>query len=265
MENEQLKILTLDIENFPCEVYSWGLGEVHIPLDFLKRDWSVCAWAAHWYGRPANEIIYKDNRGKKDIYNDKDLIKGLSDLMNEADVIIGQNVKAFDIRKLAARAVIHGLPPFKPVKITDILTEERRVFAFTSHKLAYKTDLIEGSKYKKLTHEKYPGFELWKACMANKLDAWKEMETYCKHDVLSTEEHYHQVRGWIRTQNLVSHGEEGPMKCRCGSLRLEKRGYAHSEIGKYQVYRCLDCGKWPRSSVNLLTKAHRVSRLRENV
>jgi len=260
--NEQLKILTLDIENFPCEVYSWTLGEVHIPLEFLKRDWSVCAWAAHWYGKPANEIIYKDNRGKRDVYDDKELIKGLADLMNQADVIVGQNVKAFDIKKLAARAVIHGLPPFKPVKVTDILTEERRVFAFTSHKLAYKTEIVEG-KYKKLKHEKYPGFDLWKACMANKLDAWKEMETYCKHDVLSTEEHYHQVRGWIRTQNISPIGNSGKMQCRCGSSRLIKKGYAHTEVGKYQVYRCLDCGKWPRSPINLLTKDLRVNRLRE--
>ena len=153
-----LRILCLDIETFPLEVYSWVLGEVHIPLDFLKTDWTVCAFAAHWYGDPADKIIYLDNRGRKDLRNDKKLVKiELVKLMNEADVIIGQNVKNFDIRKLAARAVFHKLPPFRPVKITDILTEERRVFAFTSHKLAYKTELIN-ERYKKLKHSKFPGF-----------------------------------------------------------------------------------------------------------
>jgi hypothetical protein len=258
--NTDLKGLCLDLETFPCEVYTWGLGEQHIPLEFLKRDWSVCAWAAHWYGTPADKIIYMDNRGRENLYDDKHLIKELVKLMNEADIIIGQNVKSFDIRKLAARAVFHKLPPFRPVKITDILTEERRVFAFTSHKLAYKTELIN-DRYKKLKHDKYPGFDLWKACMDDKLDAWKEMETYCKYDVLSTEEHYHKVRGWIRTHALGPN--DGIDRCKCGSTNLRKEGYAHTDAGKYQIYYCKACGKWPRSSINLLTKQQKSARLRE--
>lgn len=254
-----LKILCLDIENFPCEVWSWGLGEQHIPLEFLKRDWTVCAWAAHWVGTPEDEIIYMDNRNRRDVYSDKRLIKELVKLMNEADVIIGQNVEHFDIRKLAARASFHKLPPFRPVKITDILKEERRVFAFTSHKLAYKTEM--NTKYKKLEHKDFPGFDLWKACMKNELKAWKSMEEYCKHDVLSTEERYVDVRGWIRTHALGP--IDGVMRCKCGSVNLERRGYALTDAGKFQVYQCLDCKKWPRSSINLLTKKQKQARLRE--
>lgn len=256
----QLKVLCLDLESSPLEVYSWSLGEVHIPLEFLKRDWTVMAWAAHWVGEPVENIMYMDNRGRRDIYYDKGLIKGLVDLMNQADIIIGQNVKSFDIRKLAARAIFHGLPPFRPVKITDILTEERRVFAFTSHKLAYKTELIN-ERYKKLKHDKYPGFDLWKACMADKLDAWKEMEVYCKYDVLSTEEHYLKVQGWIRTHHNTQ--ADGVMRCKCGSTRLRKEGFAYTDAGKYQIYFCNDCHKWPRGSTNLLTKDQKSGKLRE--
>ncbi len=261
MYNDRLRILCLDIESFPCEVYAWGLGEQIITLDFLKRDWTVCAWAAHWVGEPADKIIYMDNRGRRNLYDDKQLIKGLAELMNQADVVIGQNVRKFDIRKLAARAVIHGLPPFRPVKVTDILTEERRVFAFTSHKLGYKTELIN-EKYKKLKHEKYPGFDLWKACMADKLDAWKVMEIYCKYDVLSTEEHYLAVQGWIHTHDLGG-TQGGVVHCRCGSMNLIRRGYAHTDAGKYQIYLCRDCGKWPRGNINLLTKQERSVKLKE--
>lgn len=259
MQN-QLKVLCLDIESFPCEVWAWGLGEQYLTLDFLKKDWAVCAWSAHWVGRPADEIMYMDNRGKKDVYDDKQLIKELVKLMNEADVIIGQNVHHFDIRKLAARAVFHKLPPFRPVKITDILTEERRVFAFTSHKLAYKTELIN-ERYKKLKHSKFPGFDLWKACMLDITEAWKEMATYCKHDVLSTEEHYLKVQGWIRTHALGP--IDGVDRCKCGSQNLRKEGFAHTDAGKFQIYLCQDCGKWPRSSKNLLTKQEKTARLRE--
>lgn len=251
--NNNVKILTLDIESFPLLVYSWALGEVHIPLEFLKRDWTVCAWAAHWNNDPADKIMYMDNRGRRDIYDDKQLIKSLVDLMNQADIIIGQNVQKFDIRKLAARASFHKLPPFRPVQVTDILKEERKVFAFTSHKLAYKTQMND--KYKKLKHEKYPGFDLWLGCMDDKLDAWKEMETYCKHDVLSTEERYMAVRGWIKIHNMGP--TDGVMRCLCGSTALTKEGFAYTDTGKFQIYHCRDCKKWPRASTNLLTKSQK--------
>lgn len=256
----QLKVLCLDIENFPCEVWSWGIGEVHIPLEFLKKDWSVCAWSAHWVGAPADEIMYMDNRGRRDVYNDKRIIKGLVKLMNQADIIIGQNVQHFDIRKLAARASFHKLPPFRPVKITDILTEERRVFAFTSHKLAYKTEM--NSKYQKLEHKEFPGFDLWKACMEDDIKGWQAMEEYCKHDVLSTEERYLDVRGWIRTHHTSP--ADGITRCKCGSVNLVKEGFAHTDAGKYQVYHCGECGKWPRGVTNLLTKHYSRARLRES-
>jgi hypothetical protein len=259
MKNGKLKVLCLDIENFPCLVYSWGLNDQFIPLDFLVRDWTICAWAAKW--ADSDEVFYMDNRHKRDIYDDKALIKGLIKLINEADIIIGQNVRSFDMRKIAARAEFHGLPPFKPAKITDILTEEKHVFALTSHKLAYKTE--RNKKYRKLKHEKYPGFDLWKACMAKKADGWREMEVYCKHDVLSTEERYNAVKGWIRIQHQGP--ADGVDRCKCGSARLIKRGYAYTEAGKYQIYLCQDCGRWPRSAHNELNKGQRAGKLRQTI
>lgn len=257
--NQQLKVLCLDIETTPCEVYSWGLGEQHHTLDFLKRDYTICAWAAHWVGSPADSVIYKDNRGKRNVFDDKKLVKGLIKLINQADVIIGQNVKNFDIRKVAARADFHKLPPFRPVPCTDILTEERRVFALTSHKLAHKTQ--RNVTYKKLEHKDYPGFGLWLGVMVDDLKAWKSMEEYCIYDVLSTEERYLSVRGWIRTQALGP--ADGVMRCKCGSRNLQRKGYAMTDAGKFQIYLCKDCKKWPRSSINLLSKKQKQARLRE--
>ena len=254
----KLKILCLDIENFPCLVYSWGLGEQNIPLEFLKRDWSICAWAAKWVG--SDEIFYMDNRGQKDIFNDKRLVEGIIKLINEADIIIGQNVNSFDLRKIRARAKFHKLKPFKPCKVTDILTEERKVFAWTSHKLAYKTTMNE--KYKKLDHKDFPGFDLWEACMDNILKAWKSMEKYCKYDVFSTDERYKDVAPWIATHHVVE--ADGFVRCKCGSTNLERRGFAHTDAGKFQIYLCQNCGKWPRSPKNLLTKDQKNARLRES-
>lgn len=250
------KILVFDIETSPLTTYTWGLWDQNIGLNQIKADWHLLSWAAKWLGDPPSKVMYADNSKAKDISNDKALVCGLSALINQADILITQNGDAFDIKKLNARAVINGLPPIKPCKSTDILKESRKVFAFTSHKLEYMADKLN-TKYKKLAHSDYPGFSLWTAILAGDKKAWKVMRKYNIHDVLATEEAFLALQGWIKTQNMATYIDDALMRCRCGSDRLEKRGYAHTDTGKFQVYRCMACGKWPRSGVNLLSKEKR--------
>jgi hypothetical protein len=80
------------------------------------------------------------------------------------------------------------------------------------------------------------------------------MRKYNIHDVLATEELYLMIQGWIKTQNLASYIDDALLRCRCGSDKLEKRGYAYTDTGKYQIYKCGSCGKWPRGKDNLLSK-----------
>lgn len=258
------KILTLDIETAPITAYTWGLFKQNIGLNQIKTDWHLLAFAAKWYGDPASKIIYHDSRREKDVHNDKHLIQKLSDLLNRADIVVTQNGEQFDLKKINARAVIHGLPPIRPCASTDILKEGRKVFSFTSHKLEYVADKVN-KKYKKLKHNKYPGFELWSAILNGDQKAWKEMEIYTKHDVLSTEEIYTIIQGWISTQAISSFNDEAKMQCRCGSTKLRKEGFAYTPAGKYQIYHCLrkGCGKWPRSPFNLLSAEKRRNTLRE--
>lgn len=254
------KILVFDIEVAPITGYVWGLFDQNVGLNQIKSDWHLLSWGAKWLG--SSKTMYMDNSKAKDITNDKDLVVGLSDLLNEADIIITQNGDAFDVKKLNARAVINGLPPIKSVKSTDLLKESRKVFKFTSHKLEYMSKALN-TTYKKLDHKEYPGFELWKAVLSGDKRAWKVMKTYCIHDVLSTEELYTKIQGWIKTQNMPTYSDDAVMRCKCGSSKLEKRGYAHTETGKYQIYRCVTCGKWNRGAINLLSKNKRESLLRK--
>lgn len=254
------KILTLDIETAPITAYTWGLFKQDIGLNQIKTDWHLLAFAAKWVG--AKKTIYLDNRHNKDITDDKRLLIALSGLLSEADIVVTQNGDAFDLKKINARAVINGLRPIKPVASTDILKEGRKVFSFTSHKLEYVADKIN-TKYKKLKHAKYPGFELWSAILKGDQKAWKEMEVYTIHDVLSTEEIYLKIQGWIQTQAISSFYDDSKIRCRCGSNKLIKKGFAYTPAGKYQIYNCQTCGKWPRSPINLLSKEKRQNTLRE--
>lgn len=255
-----VKILTFDIETAPITAFVWDLYKQNIGLNQIKADWHLIAWAAKWYGK--DEVIYRDNRNSKDIADDKKLVEELQLLINEADVVISQNGEEFDLKKLNARAVFHGLKPTKPAMSTDILKEGRKVFSFTSHKLEYVTGKLN-KKYKKLKHEKYPGFDLWAAIMAGDKKAWAEMETYTKHDVLATEEAYQVISGWIKTQAFSHAYDDTVLRCKCGGKNLEKRGMAWTAVGKYQRYQCRSCGKWLKGRKNLLSVEKRAATLRE--
>lgn len=255
------KILVFDIETAPITAYTWGLFDQTIGLNQIKSDWFILAWAAKWYGDPPSKMIYMDSHKSKNIQDDRQLLVGMSYLLNHADIVITQNGDAFDIKKLNARAAINRLPPIKPCKSTDILKESRKVFKFTSHKLEYMTNVLN-TKYKKLKHDEYPGFELWSEILNGNQHAWSVMKKYCINDVLATEEAYTNIRGWIKTQNLACYMDDMITRCPCGSDDLMKRGYAHTEAGKFQIYQCQKCGKWPRSPVNLLSKDHKKKLLR---
>ncbi len=256
------KILVFDIETAPITAYVWGLFDQNIGLNQIKHDWHFLAWAAKWYGDPVSKTIYADNSREKNVRDDRKLIIKLWKLLDKADIVMTQNGDKFDIRKFNARAIVYGLPPVSPFKSTDTLKESRKIFGFTSHKLEYMTEKIN-KKYKKLKHGKYPGFELWAAVLQGVKQAWKEMKIYCIQDVLATEELYRHIQGWIKTQNLANYFDGAKIRCRCGSIDIHKKGFVYTDAGKYQGYKCKNCGKRPRGSVNLLLKKQKKGSLKK--
>lgn len=256
------RILCFDIETAPITGYLWGMYDQNLGLNQIKHDWHFLAWAAKWYGEPASKVIYMDNSKAKNVRDDKALIVGLRKLLDQADIVIAQNGDEFDIKKFNARAAIHGLPPVSPFKSTDTLKESRRVFGFTSHSLEYMSEVLN-TKYKKLKHKRYPGFELWKAVLAGDKKAWTEMKTYCIQDVLATEELYQKIQGWIKTQNLACYFDDAQIRCRCGSTNIYKKGFVFTDAGKFQGYKCKDCGRRPKGHTNLLSTLKKRSLLKE--
>ncbi len=232
-----MKTLIFDLETAPLTSYTWGTFDQNVGLNQIKEDWSILAWSAKWLGDPASKTIYRDNRNAKNVRDDKALVMELAALLEEADSIVTQNGASFDVKKLNARAVIHGLPPIRTPRHTDILKEGRKVFKFTSHKLAYLTEVLN-KKYKKLDHREYPGFELWRAVLAGDKKAWKCMQKYTIYDVLSTEETYLKIRSWIKDPALY-----GKEKCRhCGGRTFVSLGIRALKSEKYRRLNCKQCG-----------------------
>lgn len=205
IEKDIPKVLYVDIETKPLKVWTWGTWNQNIPLNMIIEDWSVLSWSAKWAGSSESEVMYSDNRKKKGdkLMNDKELLKPLWKLLDEADIVIGQNSDRFDLPKLNARFIEHRMGcPSEFVQI-DTYKIASSKFGFTSNKLEYMTKKLN-KKYVKQDHRKFVGFSLWDQCIKGNVQAWKEMEIYNKYDVLSLEELFLNLSEYIKNEKVAS-------------------------------------------------------------
>ena len=252
------KILLLDIETSPLESYHWGLWDQNISLGQINVEWTVLSFAAKWLHAPRSSLVYRDVFEQDDYREDSELLAALWELLDEADFVIAQNGKRFDMKKIRARMVMQGFPPFSPIGVIDTLLIAKKIFGFTSNKLEWLADKL--SKVKKRAHRKFPGFELWVQCLAGNKAAHKEMRLYNIDDILSLEGTYLSLRPWADGHpNLAAfYPDDGQTRCpKCGSANLTKRGFTFTNVSKYQRYCCDSCGGWSRSRYTLNTKQQR--------
>lgn len=248
------KVLILDIETAPIVSYTWGLWDQNVALNQIVEDWSILSWSAKWLG--SDQVLYEDTRNEKNPRNDKKILKNIWKLLDEADVVIGQNSKSFDIKKLNARFILNGMQPPSSFRQIDTMRLAKKHFAFTSNKLEYLTKNL-CTQNKKSSHAKFGGFELWKQCLAGNLEAWNEMQSYNITDILSTEELYHKLQPWDKALNFNVYHSDLHFQCTCGSIEFKKHGHVFTNNGKYTRFICKDCGAESVDKDNLLIKEKR--------
>jgi hypothetical protein len=256
------KILTLDIETAPIMASVWRLFDQNVGLNMIEQDWYILSWAAKWMHE--DQVSYEDKSSTWGDENDKPLLQGIHKLLDEADIIITQNGKKFDAKKLNARFILNGMKPPSSYRHIDTLQEAKKHFGFTSNKLEYMTDKL-CKKYKKLKHGKFPGFELWKECLRGNPLAWQEMQEYNIHDVLSLEELYTIMLPWMKTHlNTNLYYPDNELRCRCGHTELNHNGYSYTNLSKFDRFQCVSCGAEVRGRTNLLSK-EKCNSLRMNI
>jgi hypothetical protein len=253
------RVLIYDIETAPILAHVWGLWENNVNLNQIVADWHVMSWSAKWLDDPPDKVMYMDQRNAKSVQDDKAILQGIWNLLNEADIVITQNGINFDQKKLNARFVINGMQPPGNYKHIDTKKIASKVFGFTSNKLEYMTDKL-CTTYKKSKHRKFPGHEMWEQCLAGNIEAWKEMESYNKYDVLSLEELYKKLIPWDNSINYnLYNDDDTDHVCKCGSKEFHKNGFYYTQTSKFQKYRCKKCGAQHRDRVNLFSKEKRAS------
>ena len=190
-------------------------------------------WAAKWYGkkRVLFDSVHQSPRKK--------MIKGIYDLLEEADAVIHYNGTKFDIPTLNHEFLFDGLPPPSSYSEIDLLKTARRRFRLPSNKLDYVAQYLGlGGKVKHM------GMQLWHDCMEGDDKAWKLMERYNKKDVTLLEDLYNALLPWITQHPNMGHwvDTEDPVCPKCGSSNWIKKGIERKTLLPYQRYRCKNCG-----------------------
>jgi predicted RNA-binding Zn-ribbon protein involved in translation (DUF1610 family) len=248
------RIVTLDVETFPNLVFTWGLFQQNVGVNQIVRDWSLASVCWKWLDE--KKAHYLDCSANP--LDDGPLLEKIWEVLDSADIVVGQNSKHFDIRKINARLIENGYRPPSPYKQIDTKVEARKVAMFTSNRLEWLSAHL--SDVPKDKHKDFPGFELWSECLNGNPKAWAAMRRYNPIDVLATEKVYLKLRPWIEGHpNIANYlpGQTAPACPKCGSENIQHRGTARTQTGIYRRMQCIACGGWSRSRYTLNTIAER--------
>ena len=259
MKTNGPRVKTLDIETSPILAYVWSLWKVTIGLNQIVKEWSILSYCVKDLGK--KKVRYEDTSKMADPRDDSELLVKLHAELADCDIVIAQNGKKFDLKKINARFIEAGLPPVHPIKIVDTMLVAKDVAAFTSNKLEWLSKhLTDTPKY---AHSEFPGMELWTECLKGNPKAWRVMKKYNCIDVPATEELYLKLRPYmIGHPNVAAYYNDENTRCpRCGSVNLRASGQAYTQTGEYTRYQCGDCGGFARSRYTQNSKAKRLSLL----
>ena len=188
-----MKILLLDIETTPMQVYAWGLWDQNISIDQIIKPTEMLCFGARWLG--TKKVVFKS------VHHDgkKAMLEELHKLMDEADVLVGWNSAAFDHKHINREFLENGMLPPSPVKDLDLMSVTKANFQFPSNKLDYVAQALGiGAKVK------HSGFSLWIRCMDGDNNAWKEMKKYQLQDVNLLSDLYYVLLPWFVGKGSVS-------------------------------------------------------------
>lgn len=235
-EDIKPRILLIDIETAPNLVYSFDLRNAFIGIEQIVEPSRMLCFGAKWYGEPKVEFRSEFHHGREAM-----VLKAHS-LLTEADVLLHFNGKKFDEPKINVEFYRDGLMPPAPYQRIDLWAAAVKRFSFPSSRLNHI--LRESDLPGKV---ETGGFSLWKDCLDGDPKAWARMRKYNIQDVKAMEPLYERMRPWI--PNHPSMGSyNGTSVCPdCGSDQLEKRGFAYTQVGKYQRYLC-SCGRWSQDT-----------------
>jgi transposase-like protein len=235
-EDESAAILLIDIETLPLKAYAWGTWDQNINIVQLISDWVVLSWSARWLD---DTRIISDCLTPKEALarDDKRIIQGIWKLMDEADILVAQNGKRFDIPKINTRFLQYRMPPPSSYKIIDTLETAKKAFAITFNSLDYLGEFLG------LGRKLHTDFQLWVDCDNGKKEALDRMREYNENDVDLLEAVYMRLRSWTPNHpKLTAYSKDKDACPVCGDASISYLGLYTANVRQYKEFRCLKCG-----------------------
>jgi len=101
-------ILLIDIETAPLHGNFWSTGQQYVTPEQIEQDWFIFGYSAKWLlsTEMMSDFVTPKEAVKRD---DKRIMQSAHKLVTEADVIIGHNVKNFDMPRLKTRFFMNGM------------------------------------------------------------------------------------------------------------------------------------------------------------
>lgn len=255
METEEIftprkaNILVYDIETLPPLIAKFNVYDDKPPLWYHSHG-LMASFAYKWLGQKTTHVHALPDYlpYKKDRYYDKELVRDLHKVFQQADIIIAHNGDSFDQKISKGRFLIHGFDAVDHYKQVDTLKVARKHFKLESNRLdALGEQLGLGRKLRT------GGWELWHDCYYGDLKAWDKMKRYNKQDVVLLEKVYYKLRPWITNHPNLALIENSPDECpKCGSDKgFVLNGWHHTAVSKYRRLQCKNCKGNVQGKLNL--------------
>lgn len=241
-----MKTLLIDLETTPIRAYTWGPKWETNLIEVIDQS-RILSFSAKWLEGKQVTKGWPDYKGyRAGRLDDLEIVKDIWNLIDEAELVVAQNGRDFDCRVMNARFLFHNLPPPSTYRLIDPKTEAKKIMRVPSNSLDDLCDYFGIGR--KMEHE---GFPLWTRCMAGDPNAWAKMKRYNAKDVVLMEKLYLKLRPYMKTHPNLSMYCDGQTCPKCGSHKLQKRGFQMTNSSKYIRYQCQENGCWSRGRVNV--------------
>lgn len=249
---KDLKILYLDLETMPnvAAVWATGYDMVIQPEAIIQERFILSAQWAINEGKVSGMVSNIKNK------DDTKLVKHITKLIESVDIVVGHNVRKFDLRWLAGRALLLGLEPTmsKFVPHVDTLLLAKQAFYLNSYKMDYLCKKLD------IPGKVKTSFSDWMAILQVAVNPKLAQERaeyllkYGKNDIIMNRKLFKKMLPHVKLTKTVKDILFGELpKCIfCNKNQLQKWGtYKQSSTGiTLQKYRCFSCAKMTRGVIN---------------
>lgn len=255
--NRPIKELIFDIEVSGMLMFGFGVGKQNVSYLQLLTECKIVCLCYRWRDEPID--IYHELKWNHKKQCDKKLLLDFIKVVEQADVVIGQNHERFDIRHVNARIASHGLAKQLPILVTDDLYKlVKRKLYLPCYKLDYMAEHF-GFGRKKQTD-----LQLWIDLLYHrKKEALDYMTEYCGRDVILTDQVFTRLEPYLNRKILGSVWNDDRAHCRqinCDGKLVSRGHRICSNLQKRTQYACNKCGKYVTLGYNELRNTKEYTR-----